>query len=91
MRRRRPKAKSDFELMNGPGKLCAALAVDKLCDGEPLDGRQLWITERDLEVPDEDIAVSNRIGVENSGDAAHWPLRFFLHGNRYVSAYRYVR
>jgi len=91
MRKRRPKAKNDFELMNGPGKLCAALAIDKLCDGEPLDGDRLWITQRDIEVRDEEIAVSKRIGVENSGDAAHWPLRFFLHGNRYVSAYRYVR
>jgi len=91
MRKRRPKAKNDYELMNGPGKICAALAVDKLCDGEPLDGDRLWITERDIDVPEADIAVSKRIGVDNSGDAAHWPLRFFLHGNRYVSAYRYAR
>ena len=91
MRKRRPKAKNDYELMNGPGKVCAALAVDKLCDGEPLDGNRLWIARRDVEVPEGDIAVSKRIGVDNSGDAAHWPLRFFLHGNRYVSAYRHVR
>ena len=91
MRTRRPKAKNDFELMNGPGKLCAALAIDKLCDGVPLDGDSLWITPRDVDVREDEIAVSKRIGVENSGDAAHWPLRFFLHGNRYVSAYRYVR
>jgi len=45
----------------------------------------------DIDVPEADIAVSKRIGVDNSGDAAHWPLRFFLHGNRYVSAYRYAR
>ena len=91
MRVRRPKAKNDYELMNGPGKLCAAMAIDKLCDGEPLDGKRLWLTPRDVEVKDEEIAVSKRIGVENAGDAAHWPLRFFLNGNRYVSAYRYVR
>jgi DNA-3-methyladenine glycosylase len=91
MRKRRPKAKNDYELMNGPGKLCAALAIDKLCDGEPLDGGRLFLAPRDIDVRDEEIAVSKRIGVENSGDAAHWPLRFFLHGNRYVSAYRYVR
>jgi 3-methyladenine DNA glycosylase Mpg len=41
-------------------------------------------------VSDDDVAVSKRIGVENSGEAAHWPLRFFLRGNRYVSAYRNV-
>ena len=27
MRRRRPKAKRDYDLTNGPGKLCAALAI----------------------------------------------------------------
>src|SRR6187455_3232970 len=29
MRERRPKAKRDYDLMNGPGKLCAALGIDK--------------------------------------------------------------
>jgi len=91
MRKRRPKAKNDYELMNGPGKVCMALGIDKSCDGERLDGRTLFLTKRDLDVRDEEIAISKRIGVENSGDAAHWPLRFFLLGNRYVSAYRYVR
>ncbi len=91
MRKRRPKAKNDYELMNGPGKVCAALGIDKSCDGEPLDGKTLFLTKRELDLRDEEIAVSKRIGVENSGDAAHWPLRFFLLGNRYVSAYRYVR
>ncbi len=91
MRERRPKAKNDYELMNGPGKVCAALGIDKSCDGEPLDGDSLFLTGRDIEVREQEIAVSKRIGVENSGDAAHWPLRFFLLGNRYVSAYRHVR
>jgi DNA-3-methyladenine glycosylase len=90
MRRRRVKAASDFDLMNGPGKLCSAMMIDKLCDGEALDGKRLYITGRDLAVSDE-IAVSKRIGVENCGDASHWPLRFFLEGHRHVSAYRYAR
>src|SRR6266550_1374197 len=37
MRARRPKAKRDVDLMNGPGKLCSALAIDRALDGEPLD------------------------------------------------------
>jgi DNA-3-methyladenine glycosylase len=90
MRERRPKAKRDHDLMNGPGKLCAALAVDKSLDGVALDGDLLFLTPRDSEVTDEMIAVSPRIGVDNSGDAAHWPLRFFLRGHRHVSAYRNV-
>jgi DNA-3-methyladenine glycosylase len=85
MRKRRPKAKRDVDLMNGPGKLCQALDIDRALDGEPLDGSRLWLTGRDIEVGDDDIAVSHRIGVENSGEAAIWPLRFFLRGNPFVS------
>jgi len=85
MRERRPKAKRDRDLMNGPGKLCSAMAIDKSLDGEPLNGKALWLAPRDIEVSDDDIAVSHRIGVENSGEAAGWPLRFYLRANPYVS------
>src|SRR4051812_42995201 len=50
MRARRPKAKRDVDLMNGPGKLCSALAIDRALDGEPLDGTKLWLSPRDIEV-----------------------------------------
>lgn len=83
MRERRPKAKKDHELMNGPGKICIAMDIDRRLDGESLRGQTLWITERDLDI--DEIAVSPRIGIDNSGDAAAWPLRFFLRGNRHVS------
>ena len=88
MRERRPKAKKPHELMNGPGKICMAMDVDRRLDGESLRGDALWISARDVAV--EDIAVSPRIGIDNSGDAAAWPLRFFIRGNRNVSAYRNV-
>ena len=32
-----------------------------------------------------DVAITPRIGVDYAGDATHWPLRFFLKGNRFVS------
>lgn len=88
MRERRPKAKKDWELMNGPGKLCMALGIDRTFDGESLRGDTLYLTGRDVAIEESDIAVSPRIGIENSGEAALWPLRFYLRGNRYVSAYR---
>ena len=90
MRERRPKAKKDHELMNGPGKICMAMDVDRRFDGESLRGDTLWLAPRDVAIRDDDIAVSPRIGIDNSGDAAAWPLRFFLRGNRNVSAYRNV-
>ena len=88
MRKRRPKAKRDFDLMNGPGKICAAMDIDRRLDGEPLDGHRLFITAREMDIDQSAIAVSRRVGVDGAADAAHWPLRFYLRGNRYVSAYR---
>ena len=88
MRKRRPKAKRDFDLMNGPGKLTSALDIDGRLDGEPLDGTRLWLTRPDSPIDEANIAISRRVGVDGAGEAAAWPLRFYLRGNRYVSAYR---
>ena len=90
MRVRRAKAKRDWELMNGPGKICMAMDIDRRLDGESLRGETLWLTARDADLDEGDIMVSPRIGIDNSGDAAAWPLRFFLRGNRNVSQYRNV-
>ena len=90
MRSRRPTAKRDTDLMNGPKKLCAAMAIDKALDGLALNGDVLFLTRRDVAVEDSDIAVSPRVGVDNAGEAAHWPLRFYLRGSRHVSAHRHV-
>jgi DNA-3-methyladenine glycosylase len=85
MRLNRPRAKREIDLMSGPGKLCQALAIDRSLDGADLTSRGLSIAPRRSPIAEEDIAVSPRIGVENSGEAAWWPLRFFLRGNPFVS------
>ena len=90
MRKRRPAAKRDHDLMNGPGKLCAALGIDRALDGVALNSDVLFLTGRDIPVSDDDIAVSPRVGVDNAGDAAHWPLRFYLRASRHVSPQRHV-
>src|SRR5687768_12738060 len=36
IRQRRPKARKETDLMNGPGKLCMALEIDRRFDGESL-------------------------------------------------------
>jgi DNA-3-methyladenine glycosylase len=90
IRTRRPKAKRDYDLTNGPGKLCAALGIDRQLDGERLDGQRLFLSGRDILLKNDEIGISPRIGVEGAGEAAAWPLRFFIKGNRYVSPYRTV-
>ena len=85
IKRNRPRATRDFDLLNGPGKLCQAMGIDRELDGEPLNGKTLFITPRDVEVAEDDILVTPRIGVDYAEDATHWPLRFLLANNRYAS------
>jgi DNA-3-methyladenine glycosylase len=81
MRRRRPRARSDRELTNGPGKLCAALGVDSRMNGLSLQ-RHPVVIRAGKAVPDDDVAITPRIGISV---AAEWPLRYFVSDNPFVS------
>jgi DNA-3-methyladenine glycosylase len=81
MRERREGVSRDLLLTNGPGKLCAALAIDAALDGARLDRGVLRILAGDP-VPASAIATSPRIGIVKAAD---WPLRFYLAGNPWVS------
>lgn len=81
MRRRRPKARLDRDLTNGPGKLCEALGIDRAFDGAPLDRGALRILAADT-IPSAQVGVSPRIGITK---AATWPLRYFVLGSEFVS------
>jgi len=87
MQTRRP-GKSIHELTNGPGKLCAALGIDRT-----LDGADLCDAQSELFVArSPDLAaflrktgpptVAKRIGITKAAD---WPLRFYLPGSAYLS------
>lgn len=84
MRARRPTALFDWQIANGPGKLCQALGLTREQDGLPLHLGSLTLATH-LEVPNAEIISSHRIGVGYAGDAAAWPLRFFLAGQPSVS------
>ena len=76
MRARRPKAKTDTALCSGPGKLCAALGIDRGCYGLDLLGDTLFLTVGEP-LPEERLGVSPRIGVAYAGEDALRPWRFF--------------
>jgi DNA-3-methyladenine glycosylase len=81
MRKRRPSARRDSDLTNGPGKLCAALGIDGGLDGSRLDRGPLKILQGEpIEEPD--VEVTSRIGITRAAD---WPLRWLVRGNPYVS------
>ncbi len=84
MRRRRPKAKRDLDLTNGPGKLCLALGIDGGHHGLSLQRPPLRILEGES-IPDALIQTSPRIGISRSAD---WALRWFVRDSPYVSKSR---
>ena len=81
MQRRRPTARTRYDLTNGPGKLCLALGIDRTSSGTWLDQPPLRIIAG-TPVPDRDVVVTPRIGITR---AAEWPLRYFIAGDRFVS------
>lgn len=82
MRRRRPRAKRDRDLTNGPGKLCLAMGIVGEMSGCSLRTGPVVI-RRGTDVPDDDVVVTPRIGITR---AAEWPLRYHVRGDPYVSA-----
>ncbi len=81
MRARRAAVRTERDLTNGPGKLCAALGIDGKHNGQLLDRLPLRIRVGE-DVPDTAVSVSPRIGITKAAD---WPLRWFVTGNPYVS------
>ena len=81
MRARRPAAKRDVDLTNGPGKLCAALGIDARHNTLPLTGPDISILAGSP-VRDDDVRITPRIGITECAD---WPLRWIVADNPYVS------
>ncbi|MBC1654528.1 DNA-3-methyladenine glycosylase [Listeria welshimeri] len=77
--------KTGSELTNGPGKLTQALGLTIKDYGKTLFNSNIWLEE--AKIP-HIIEATNRIGVPNKGIATHYPLRFTVKGNRYISGQR---
>jgi DNA-3-methyladenine glycosylase len=84
MRRRRPGL-PDRDLTSGPGKLCAALGIDRALDRADLLGDRIWIEPGDGPVPRSRVAVGPRVGVDYAGEWAARPWRFWIRDSPYVS------
>ncbi|WP_314018375.1 DNA-3-methyladenine glycosylase [Lancefieldella parvula] len=69
------------DLTNGPGKVCAALGIDKELYGHDLKVEPLVLKFAPL-LPGETIGCSPRVGISKNTDA---PKRFFIEGNEFVS------
>lgn len=72
------------DLARGPGRLAAALGIDRGLDGTDLcDQGPLWLARDDFQ-PD-DIGRSVRIGISRDADRL---LRFYLRGSKFLSGPR---
>lgn len=69
------------DLTNGPGKVCAALSIDKGLYGHDLTVEPLVLDFAPL-LPGETIGRSPRVGISKNVDA---PKRYFIEGNAFVS------
>ena len=81
MRARRPAAKRDEDLANGPGKLTRALGIKIGHNGADVTEGPITIHQPE-HAGKFAVATSPRIGITKSVDL---PLRFFIKGNRCVS------
>jgi DNA-3-methyladenine glycosylase len=98
---RRGSRGPDRDLARGPARLCQALGIDRRLDGvdvcaadsplrigpplaEPSEGSD-GAASAGAGSAEKGISVGPRIGIRLAAD---WPLRFWLTGDRYVSAYR---
>ncbi len=69
----------DGELIDGPGKLCRELSIDRSLHQVDLTaGRSVWFEDRGQRVPRNQIGTFPRIGVEYAGLWAKKPWRFRL-------------
>ncbi len=99
-RARRPGARRDVDLTNGPGKLCAALGIDGRLDGAPLDGTPLdgiAVPDGSRDAPPNGYALALRPAPSIGDDdvivtprigitrAADWPLRYLVRDDPFVS------
>ena len=72
-------------LTNGPGKLTKALGITMEDYGHSFSKPPLFIAPGRTPT---DISVGPRIGIENTGEAKDYPLRFYITGNPFVSRMR---
>lgn len=76
--KRRKAAKLTTSLCTGPGKVSAALGINKLHDNISLTGKKIWLEDTGIKIKPKDIHTGSRIGVDYAGEDALLPYRFWI-------------
>jgi len=69
----------------GPGSVAKALGISRDINAFSLQGDTIWLEDRGLHFPDNQIKAGPRIGVAYAAEDALLPYRFYVKGNVYVS------
>jgi DNA-3-methyladenine glycosylase len=85
MLKRRKQQEITRKLTGGPGVLTQALGITKEHNGENLSGNNIWIEDRGIVVPDEQIIESPRVNIAYAAEDALLPWRFRIKDNKWTS------
>ncbi|WP_198768089.1 DNA-3-methyladenine glycosylase [Fictibacillus halophilus] len=84
MRERRARVKNEIMLTNGPGKLSKAMGFTLSDNGKKINEGNIRVEEGMIVVQNE-IISGPRIGIQYAEEAVHYPYRFWIKNNPYVS------
>jgi DNA-3-methyladenine glycosylase len=76
MLKRRNKQRVDRTLTGGPGTLAQALGINQCHNGLSLTSTRIWIEDRGVIIPEDNILASPRVGVDYAEEDALLPWRF---------------
>ncbi|WP_088008544.1 DNA-3-methyladenine glycosylase [Indiicoccus explosivorum] len=74
-----------YQWTSGPGKLTKAMGITMDYYGHHFSERPLFIAKGE---PVTQVEAGPRIGIQNTGEAVHYPYRFFEKDNPFVSKFR---
>jgi len=64
--------------LDGPGKVCQYMRIDKKLNGIDLTGSKLWVEDRAVKIKKFAVHCSKRIGVDYAGKYKNKPWRFYI-------------
>jgi DNA-3-methyladenine glycosylase len=88
MARRRKLKPDNFRIAAGPGALTAALGIRMEWDRSDLVCGPIRIEDDGMRIDGSKIQKRPRVGVNYAGSAAHFPWRFSIRDNPWVSRSR---
>lgn len=82
----------DGELIDGPGRLCRAMQIDRSLNRVDLTiGESIWFEDRGVSVEKGDVGTYPRIGVQYAGEWAKKPWRFRLRMGAVPTRTRHIK